>query len=376
MSDNARIQDPVLLKGRTPQAGRAPVGFEALEDRQLLSAASAIEVELAWLLNQARARPGAYAAATNQPAEVRSIKAQPPLAINPSLNDSAQARSSELATYNYFAHQSVVTGLWPNQIALSAGFQLTSVAPAESNNIESLYGGFPASPSLALEALIRDEGIDPPGHRIHLLATNAFFQRHTEVGVGYAKNIGSDLQNYFTIHTGYEDGSRKRFFTGVTYKDVNKNKRYDAGEGVANVSVLIDGKVAAVSGAAGDYRVQVRPGKHTIAFEGGPFTEKRTDRTFTVRRKNIAYDVSKFRGRQKTYVKFRKTKFRQSKILSPGLIQSAALSAGSVNPSFQTLSVLPAINPLTGSGGDGLRGSVSGSNFSFSLTTDELDLTL
>lgn len=376
MFSNARIQGPVSLKQAPPQPGRAPVGFEALEDRQLLSAASATEVELAWLLNQARARPKAYAQATNQPVEVRSIKAQPALAINPALNDSAQTRSSELATHNYFAHQSSVTGLWPNQIALSAGFQLTSVASAESNNIESLYGGFPASPSLALEALIRDEGIDPPGHRIHLLATNAFFQLHTEVGVGYAKNTGADLQNYFTIHTGYEDGTRKRFFTGVTYKDANKNKRYDAGEGVANVAVLINGKAATVSETSGDYRVQVSPGKHTIAFAGGPFRESKTERTFTVRRKNIAYDVSKFRGRQKTYVNFRRTKFTQSKVLGPGQLQPAAFLAKSAESSFKTMSVLSAVAPLTQSSDGLVGGSASKPGFSFSLTTDELDLTL
>ena len=55
-------------------------------------------------------------------APLTDATAQPPLAVNPYLTDSARFHAQEMATSNYFGHQSVVTGKWPNQLAREAGY--------------------------------------------------------------------------------------------------------------------------------------------------------------------------------------------------------------------------------------------------------------
>lgn len=49
-----------------------------------------------------------------------TITPAPPLAVNDALADAAWFRSNEMTENDYFAHQSPVTGDWPNAVARTA----------------------------------------------------------------------------------------------------------------------------------------------------------------------------------------------------------------------------------------------------------------
>src|SRR5207302_11269099 len=87
-----------------------------------------------------------------------------------------------------------------------------------------------------LTLLIVDAGVSPPGHRIHLLAMDPFFQTHREIGAGYSLNNSATFKNYFAIHTAV-NSTGGQFLTGVRYNDTNSNRRYDLGEGLGGVTV-------------------------------------------------------------------------------------------------------------------------------------------
>src|SRR6185369_3513728 len=131
-----------------------------------------------------------------------------------------------------------VTGDWPNKMARDNGYDLPNFYPTTSNNIESIAAGTIIDTSIeALNLLIIDNGVIPPGHRIHLLATDPFFQTQREIGTGYAVNGNATYTNYFAIQTAVRASGGNQFLTGVVYNDVNGNRRYDLGEGLAGVSV-------------------------------------------------------------------------------------------------------------------------------------------
>ncbi len=245
------------------------IGLEALEPRMLLSSGttSPVEMEIIWRVNQARSNPAKFAKLNQMPAAVKSIARQQPLAVNTNLSKAAQFRAGEMAKFNYFSHTSAVTGKQPNLIARENGYALDASMPDAANNIESIFGGFPASAQKAVNTLIEDKGVNPPGHRIHLLATSAFFQNHTEIGAGFKTNNSATLRNYVSILTGFSNANDV-FLTGVVYSDKNKNKRFDAGEGIKGVTVKVDGVAATKTGRAGGYSVATTAGAHAIALVG------------------------------------------------------------------------------------------------------------
>ena len=66
-------------------------------------------------LNAARWDPAGFGEAFE--VDLEDMLARPPLAVNPSLTDSAAFKANEIALNGYFSHQSPVTGVWPNELA-------------------------------------------------------------------------------------------------------------------------------------------------------------------------------------------------------------------------------------------------------------------
>src|SRR5262249_20928410 len=153
-------------------------------------------------LNRARHDPAAYQREAGLSVDLSTVAPQPPLAINDALQASSQFHANEMATFNYFGHQSQVTGEWPNKMARDQGYPLPSSFPNDQNEIESLAAGFPDA-ATALQRLIVDYGVSPPGHRIHLLGMNSFFATDREIGVGHVVNPSSTYRDYWAIHTAY-----------------------------------------------------------------------------------------------------------------------------------------------------------------------------
>ena len=236
-----------LLKTRPSQ--RRLLRFEQLEDRTLLSV-SAQEQLFVYLLNRARHDPVAYQTQNHLSVSLAGVAAQPPLAVNNDLFASAAFHANEMATYNYFAHQSSVTGIWPNQMVRNQGYALPASWVSNANYVESIAAAYPDAAS-ALAALLVDYGVPSLGHRTQLLATDSFFAMDREIGVGFVSNASSTYGNYWAIHTAYVNTTNV-FLTGVVYNDANSDGLYSLGEGLAGVSISI-GSASTVTNAAGGW---------------------------------------------------------------------------------------------------------------------------
>jgi hypothetical protein len=113
-------------------------------------------------LNRARNNPQRYAAENGLGSLLDGIAPSPALAVNDFLVQSSRGHAAEMAAYNYFAHQSAVTGKWPNQMARDAGYVLPASWPGDQNYIESIAAGYPTVLD-ALRGLIEDSGTLLPG---------------------------------------------------------------------------------------------------------------------------------------------------------------------------------------------------------------------
>ena len=122
---------------------RNPLSLERLENRLLLSVTSDEQLFI-YLLNRARSDPQAYEAEIGLSVSLAGIAAQPPLAYNELLYNSAKFHAQEMADNNYFGHTSDVTGDQPNKMAIDAGYNLPW-SPA-GNQIESIGAGYGTPP--------------------------------------------------------------------------------------------------------------------------------------------------------------------------------------------------------------------------------------
>lgn len=274
----------VLLAIATPRAARA-------------AEPTPQELHFLYEVNRARSDPAAWAieyglnglvGGDGQYVTLTGVAPKPPLALNTTLVDSARYKAQELASYNYFAHQSQVAPdyYWPNELARNVfGYPLATTVPAggnsyytiadNSNQIESLaagYGGGGNNYAFAINALtglVVDSGVPSLGHRVHILATSAFTSAFVEAGPGYGYSAGATYRNYWAFHTGVRS-TPQSWLTGVAYDDVNGNALFDPGEGLAGVTVQA-GALSTTTGTAGGYSLAVPDGTHTVTCSGGPF---------------------------------------------------------------------------------------------------------
>ncbi len=261
--------------------------LEMLEDRRLLSV-GAEEQLFVYLLNRTRHDPVAYQQEQNLPVDLSYVTPRGPLAVNDKLFASSEFHAQEMATYNYFAHQSQVTGDWPNKMVRDQGYPLPSYFPNDRNSVESLVaGGSRATAPDALKVLIIDEGINPPGHRNHLLGISEFHSENREIGVGYAYSSSSYYRNYWAIHA-TRASIDDRFITGVVYDDLNGNRRYDLNEGLSGISVICNG-MSTTTNAAGGWTLKVSPSTYYVTASGSGFSGTATA-TASVGNENVEVD--------------------------------------------------------------------------------------
>ena len=214
---------------------------------------SAEEQQFVYELNRARWNPEPVTAAAGL--APGTFLPQPPLAINENLATSAQARSNDMAANDYFSHQSPLTGGWPNSVARANGYDLPGWWPDEANNIESLHMGSP-DPGRVLQSFI-----ESPNHRNHVMG-QGWFAGHREIGVGFAA-----ADRVWSIHTAAREGA-SLFLTGVAYRDSDGDQRMDLGEGLAGVTITVDGR-ATTTTAGGGWAMAVSAGSHLVEAAGG-----------------------------------------------------------------------------------------------------------
>jgi hypothetical protein len=186
-----------------------------------------------------------------------AILPAPPLAINSSLAAAAGSRADEMADFDYFAHESPVTGMWPNQVARTFGYPLPLSWPDDANCIESIHRGLP-TPAGVLQAFL-----DSPDHHGQMLGEGSY-AAHREIGAG--AHLDDRTWSIMTAH----DGSGRVFLTGVAYRDANGNRRLDLGEGLGGVTVTA-GNYRTLTNSAGGWALSVPPGRYRVSASSGPF---------------------------------------------------------------------------------------------------------
>ena len=168
-----------------------------------------------------------------------------------------------MATHDYFAHESPVTGKGATQLGRDAGYPL----PQHGHVGESLFAGNGQAAS-ALKALIRDGGHDDGGHRVHLLGIGGW-RNDREIGIGYSHNSAARWKHYWAAHTSRQ-GPDQKFLTGVIFHDANGNSRYEAGEGLGGVTVGAGGSTT-VTNEQGGWALRVEDGEYRVTASGGAF---------------------------------------------------------------------------------------------------------
>jgi putative cell wall-binding protein/uncharacterized protein YkwD len=244
----------------------------AAADDQLLDAQ-----QLVYEINLARSDPAAFAARagiTMDPMPQPSA----PLAVSGPLMSSAMFKAAEMAAYQYFSHQSPVTGIWPNRLARNHGYPLPSAWLDTDNNIESTYMGSQDAFSV-LVAFAKS-----PGHLGHIFAQSLFFATHREAGAG--RGVASNGLAYWAFHTAHHNTGGV-FITGVVYVDDNGNGRMDRGEGIGGMTVTAGGS-SAVTNPGGGYAIEVTPATYTVAVDAAGFAG--TTLTVTVGSNNVLAD--------------------------------------------------------------------------------------
>lgn len=281
---------------RPVDAGWGDVGvFEPLEARALLSAFSwtGQEVELAELVNRARANPQAEGqrlglnlalGLTSQ--ELSRLIPREPLALSRELTIAARAHSADMAARNFFDHTNP-SGQNPTDRARAAGY-----TGSAGENIAAGYENIAAAHRAWLLSL---------GHRRNVLSLWTSFTstfHYDQFGPGMAMNAGGAYGNYYTQLFGVLPSSAvKTFLLGVVYRDTSGNGFYNAGEGSGGVRIdaaLASNPTVSVAtyttDAAGNYQMALAPGSYLVTFTDLSTGTTQT-KTATIGDENVKVDA-------------------------------------------------------------------------------------
>ena len=145
-------------------------------------------------LNKVRANPAAYSDECH--VDLSDVSPQPKLRWNKALAKAAQAKAEDMAARNYYEHTDP-DGYGMNIKIVEAGYWLRADWCDEPD--ESYFESIVADRDTGIEGIqdmIADEGVDPPGHRIMLLALEDFRVDALDAGIGFA--LGKDYSDYST----------------------------------------------------------------------------------------------------------------------------------------------------------------------------------
>ena len=226
---------------------------------------SALEQQMLELVNRSRLNPAqegiildtvntwySVAARTQSPAfftslrtEFASYPAVAPLAFHPQLLQSARAHSQDMITNHYFAHVNLA-GKDPTARAAAAGYTSgvgENLAGSGASNGDDIFQSH-------FDLMVDYNNIDashPLGHRYNVLDSS-----YSEIGIGVAgpRSGGMITQDF--------GAPARSYILGAAYQDTNANGRYDAGEGMAGITVTPEsGNWFAVTSTSGGFAIPV-----------------------------------------------------------------------------------------------------------------------
>ena len=282
---------------RRPRSSR--LFLEQLETRSLLSGYSPTTIEQLYLeqLDDARFNPVAYG--TSVGLDLSYVLPSQPLAMSPSLVESARLHSQDMIAQNYFAH-TTPEGVGPDQRIEATGFNLTGYAESieYNTNATPVQTPFPADYAAtdtveSLSNLIVDQGVPDLGHRVMLLDIGGSLLPYRQVGIGIASQDSTSgeftyAQTDTTIDIAATDDTDP-FITGVVFDDSTGNGEYEPGGGLSGVTISVSNGGTTTTLDAGGYSLQVPPGVYTVTASGGGLLSPIT-RTVVVQNENMRLD--------------------------------------------------------------------------------------
>ena len=151
-------------------------------------------------LNKVRQDPEAYSQSIG--VDLSYVEPRQPLNWNQILVKVAEEKARDMATRNYFSHETP-EGIGINIMIYEAGYDIPEswYSDPKSNYFESLAAGWGSISTGEdfIDLLIIDEGVPSLGHRNHLLGIDSWNSTLVDCGIGYAHNPDSDNKNYVCV---------------------------------------------------------------------------------------------------------------------------------------------------------------------------------
>ena len=236
---------------------------------------NAFEIYMLQLVNRARLDPAGEAARykidLNQGLAAGTISVTPkqPLVPNPLLNESARAHSQWMLDTGIFSHTGA-SGSQPFDRMTAAGYPFAAPYAAGENIAFSGTTGTLGGLASYIEDQHRGLFLSP-SHR-----TNIEEGSYREIGISQvtgAFTSGSTTYNASMITQNFATTGTTSFLGGVIYNDLDLDNFYDPGEGVAGVTIRINGIAVATSTATstatGAYYLPLANGTHALQMDGG-----------------------------------------------------------------------------------------------------------
>ena len=202
--------------------------------------------------------------------------AKQPLAPNRFLRDAARDHSDWMLREDVFSHTGE-GGSSPLERIGAAGYPLSGGWTTGEN---IAWGGSTGSVDVSAEVLSLHEGLfTSPGHRENICEDD-----FNEIGIGVSEGSffseGRDWNAIMATQNYARSGdSPGPFVTGVVYEEKNGNGLYDAGEGVGDVRITLEGSgFYTETSPSGGYAIPVdgSAGARELTFEGTGWEESST----------------------------------------------------------------------------------------------------
>ena len=211
------------------------------------------------------------------------LSAVPPLAWNESLYNAAYAHTNLMVQYDDQSH------LLPGE--LSVPQRLAAAGYAAGSAVGENVFAYMNTVFHGHSAFSIDWGVPDRSHRDNMMAST-----FREVGISIVTEDDAGTQvGPLLVTQDYGDGQgmEDSYLLGVVWDDLNGNGWYDAGEGLSDVEIHIEGTggtYATTSMTAGGYQTFVPDGVYTVTAYGGQLPSPMVVRDVLIGNDNVKVD--------------------------------------------------------------------------------------